>query len=335
MVGKNISGLTRLALHSLPGCLGVAVITGICFRAHLNIVIPGLLYLLVVVAVSLWGGFGPSVLVSVMAVTCLEFFFVPPVLEWQIDDPEDGVALIVYLLTSLVITRLASKARDEARIADQRRRDVGLLYETASRLHSLQPEIAAASEPLQVIRDVFGLQAVCFFDFGLDRVQFEGTSIGKLPEMTRDFGIRGEDYHDGNSGVYIRSLYAGKTVTGAVGFEGHFEDESALLPLSALAATAIERMRSYRNAKKAAAEVQAESLRSAVLDALAHEFKTPLAIILTAAGALRETVSSPHRRAEMTEIIEDHILRLNRLTTRLLRLARLDGAEVSLRMEPT
>jgi signal transduction histidine kinase len=76
-------------------------------------------------------------------------------------------------------------------------------------------------------------------------------------------------------------------------------------------------------------------LRSAILDAFAHELKTPQAVIMTAAGGLRATGSLRAEQLEMAEIIESEIWRLNRLTTRLLRMARLDRDEVKPNMEVT
>jgi two-component system sensor histidine kinase KdpD len=76
-------------------------------------------------------------------------------------------------------------------------------------------------------------------------------------------------------------------------------------------------------------------LRSAILDAFAHEFKTPLAIILAAAGGLRENSSKQLEQMEMTDIIENQTLRLSQLTTRLLRIARLDRDDVKPMMELT
>jgi two-component system, OmpR family, sensor histidine kinase KdpD len=326
------SDVRRVSVQISSGLLGVALITLVCFPAR-RLVIPGFLYLLLVVIESLWGGFASAAIVSVAAALCLEYFFIPPVLEWQIDDPEDFIALLTYLVTSLIITRLASKARSEARRAEQGRRDVTLLYQAASRLLSLGPEMAAGPESLQIFREVFGLSAVCFFDDAAARLQIEGESRQELGAKTRDASITGADYQDNN--LYIRCLRTGRKITGSVGFEGTIADGSVALALSVLAATALERMRAFRSANKAFADAHAEALRSAILDAFAHEFKTPLAIILTAAGGLRETRGEPLEQMEMTEIIENQTLRLTQLTTRLLRIARLDRDEVEPMMELT
>jgi two-component system, OmpR family, sensor histidine kinase KdpD len=324
----------RAAFQIATGLTGIAVITAVCFRAG-RLVIPSFLYLLVVLAESLWGSFAGAAIVSVAATACLEYFFIPPVLEWQIDDPEDYLVLLTYLVTSLVITRLASKARSEARIAERGRKDVTLLYTAASRLLSLEPEMAAGPESPRVFREVFGLRAVCLFDEASGRLQIDGESRCGLAEKTRRACAADASYQDPGKELYVRPLLDGTKITGAAGFEGRIDDDSVALGLSALAATALERIRSYRSAGKAAVDAQAEMLRSAILDAFAHEFKTPLAIILAAAGGLRENTGKQFEQMEMTEIIESQTMRLSQLTTRLLRIARLDRDDVRPMMELT
>jgi two-component system sensor histidine kinase KdpD len=74
-------------------------------------------------------------------------------------------------------------------------------------------------------------------------------------------------------------------------------------------------------------------LRSAILDALAHEIKTPLAAILTAAGGIRARGAMEPEQAELAELIENEAARLGELTSRLLRTARLDSEEIRPRLE--
>ena len=141
--------LQRIAVQVALGTVGVALITALCFPAHLDMAIPSLLYLLIVVVQSLTAGFASAVVVSIVAVACLEYFFVPPILTWNVASPIDYVALATFLATSLVITRLASRARIDANSAESKRRDLAQLYELALRLLSLEPEVAAGGPVTQ------------------------------------------------------------------------------------------------------------------------------------------------------------------------------------------
>jgi uncharacterized protein DUF4118 len=187
-------------LQIVTGLFAVALITFICFPAE-RLIIPSLLYLIVVVLESLWGGFLCSAIVSVLAAACLEYFFIPPVLQWQIDDPDDILALLTYLATSLIITRLASKARNQARVAERRRKDISLLYEVASRLLSLGPEMAAGPESLRIFRDVFGLQAVCLFD-----LESAPCRLREVPPMASHCARAAPAFSDGTIGI-VRAIF--------------------------------------------------------------------------------------------------------------------------------
>ncbi|MGA3206072.1 MAG: DUF4118 domain-containing protein, partial [Bryobacteraceae bacterium] len=143
------------------GAAAVALVTFVCFRLQLNVATTGFLFLLVIVVQSLYSGFVASAIVSVIATACLEYFIVPPVLEWQIDNPIDAVALMTFLVTALVITRLESKVRDEARSAERRRASLEGLYEVTRQLLALGPETDIAQRLLQTFLKVFGLHAVC------------------------------------------------------------------------------------------------------------------------------------------------------------------------------
>jgi len=106
-------------------------------------------------------------------------------------------------------------------------------------------------------------------------------------------------------------------------------------PLAALAAAMLERARVFRDASHAAAAAQAEVVRGAILDALAHEFKTPLAAIVTATGGLRETGGLRPEQLELAEMAETEASQLGLLTSRLLRVAQLDKEEVRPQLELT
>jgi two-component system sensor histidine kinase KdpD len=317
------------------GALALGAVTLVCYPLHLDLTIPALLYLLVVVLQSLAGGFATTAITSLIAIGCLDYFFVPPLLNWGIARPIDGVALVVYLATSLIITRLASKARLEARTAEAKRHDLARLYDTAWHLMSVEPEHASAQESLRIFRETFHLRAACLFNAATGKIDVCGKSTRELAEKTREAVLSGHEVEDPESGISIRLMKAAGRNLGAVGFTGLTGADGMSGHLAMLAAATIERERAFHAASTAAAETQAEVLRSAIVDAFAHQFNTPLAAILTAAGGIREAGPLAPDQLEMAAMIESEAVRLGRLTTRLLQTARLDRDEVQPRLEPT
>lgn len=318
----------------LRGSALLALVTLVSYKLHFNAAGAGFLYLTVVTLNCLDSSFPAAALVSLLAVLCLDLFFVEPLLTWTIADPIDGVALVSFLTTSVFITRLSSRAREQAKTAIQGRQNTERLYEAAHRLVALRP--AGAELPvmiLEIFRDVFKFRAGSIFDAGTAEVHGVGTADPRLSARTRDAYIVGGDADEPEGNFAFRCLRASGSNLGAVGFEGL--DDSRLMagPLAALAAASLDRALATRKASQAAAEAQAETLRSAILDALAHEFKTPLATILTAAGGLREAGPLRAEQSELTDIVETEAERLSHLSNRLLTLARLDRDELKPRFE--
>ena len=91
--------------------MAVALITFVCLHFRLNLATAMCLYLVVTVLVSLQGKFISSALVSVFAIGCLTYYFAPPIFSFQTSDPFDVLALIVFLITSAVITHSVSRVR--------------------------------------------------------------------------------------------------------------------------------------------------------------------------------------------------------------------------------
>jgi len=110
------------AAQGLLGTLGLVLLTFVCYQLQLNLATVVLLYLIIVVLVSLRGSFALSAIVSILAVLCLQYFFLPPIFSLRVTDPLDVVASIAFLTTALAITRLMSKVRrSEAYLAQAQR----------------------------------------------------------------------------------------------------------------------------------------------------------------------------------------------------------------------
>jgi two-component system, OmpR family, sensor histidine kinase KdpD len=258
---------------------------------------------------------------------------VPPLFSLRVSDASDTLALISFLVASLVITRLTSEAQEAANSEERQRRQMEHLYVLARRLLALPPSPAFRAEFLQPFRPEFSLRAVSLFEADSATLHYVGESVHHLSETTRDAYISGRDYDDSSCQIAVRLLKVGERTVGAIGFEGLRDQELIAAPLAALAAILIERCYSFDEVSRVTATADAEVFRGAVLDALAHEFKTPLATILTAASGLYEVGRLQPNQVELAKTVESEATHLNQLTTRLLRLARLEREDVKPQME--
>src|ERR1700729_1778433 len=108
---RLIPRISRSAPQSFLAIIALAGLTFVCFSLQLNISTVGFLYLLVIVLLSLAGDYVASVVTSVVAAVCLAYFFAPPIFSIRVYDPLNIVAIIAFLTTSLVISRLVSEVR--------------------------------------------------------------------------------------------------------------------------------------------------------------------------------------------------------------------------------
>src|SRR5260370_13764620 len=102
------------AAPGLLGTIGLAFVTLICFRLQVGLATAALLYMMIVVLVSLKGCFISSIVVSVVADVCLDYFFTTPLFRLAVNDVPSYVALAIFLTISLIITRLVSRVRKQA-----------------------------------------------------------------------------------------------------------------------------------------------------------------------------------------------------------------------------
>jgi len=207
------------------------------------------------------------------------------------------------------------------------------LYELALQLLALEPGTAVGPNLLMPFRSKFDLRAVCLFDAETAGLYVEGNSRDDIAEKTRNAYIGRRNLEDPGSGLAVRLLQAGGRTSGAIGFEGLRDCRLTAGPLAALATIMLEQSLAFQRASRAAVMAETEMFRGAVLDALAHEFKTPLTTILAAAGGLHEAGPLRPEQRQLAAAVESEASRLEQLTTRLVRLARLDRAEVRPQME--
>ena len=142
----------------------VLACTWLAFSLDFNFASAGFLYLFLVVVTALYGGFWVATLSSVVAVSCLNYFFVPPVFSFTVTHPENWVALGAFEFTALTISRLSHRAQSRAAEAIAEHSDSQHLYEAAQRLLTLDRAGEPGTQIPRVICEVFALSGAVLFD---------------------------------------------------------------------------------------------------------------------------------------------------------------------------
>jgi two-component system sensor histidine kinase KdpD len=329
-VVKSRFGILR---GCLAGLAAVGLVTLIALRLHLNLSTSGSLYFLIVVMVSVIWGFWEASVTSLIAVNCLNYFFVPPVFTWSVSDPQNWVALGTFEIAALTVSRLSTRAQDKARAEVRQRMEVQKLYELSRRILLLDRRQAIGPQMTSLIQEIFRTESVALFDATLARLDAAGSGANDLEQLARSAYFQDSALEGSDGRTWAQALRLGSKPIGAVAVSGPELDRLTIVAVASLAAIALERARSFENESRAEAAHQTEQLRTAVLDALAHAFKTPLTAILTASSGLLETGRLTTDDGELAALIDEQADHLNRLTTELLQMARIDAAEVRLRRE--
>jgi two-component system sensor histidine kinase KdpD len=322
----------RVTLQGLAASLGIALLTYGGFLLRVNLTTISYLYLLVVIAVALYCSFWQASLTSLLAVACLDFFFTPPIFHFYITDPKEWVALGVFQVSAVVISRLSAKELRSSAEAARNRDGMERLYELSR--NSLLLDLGQAPGPQLVvlIQRIFDARAVAIFDLNLGRQDRAGDWGEGEEDVARECYLAEIATDEPQTGTWRRVLLAGPGPVGALVVRGRL-NSTIVDALASLASMAIERHQSFEKEERAENASKAEQLRAAVMDALAHELKTPLTAVQTASSGLLELGTLTEPQHDLVSLINDEVIRLNELCTRLLLTAKLEAGQVDLKID--
>ena len=317
--------VSKAVYRGAIGGASVFCLTYCAFHLHVNEPSAGFLYLLLVVIIALRLGFGAATITSLLAVNCLNYFFVPPILTFRIADPADWVALIAFEFTALVVSRLSTQVQHQARIARLQSADRQKLYQLSRGILLMDPERPVGSQVLALIQGTLNTRSAALFDEAQARTYATGVETAEVESAARDTYLLQRDENESEEGLWSRVLALGGRPIGAIALVSPDLNAEVVDAVASVAAIAIERSQSLERAARAETARHSEQLRTAVLDSLAHAFKTPLTTILAASSGLLEAGSLKGAELELISLIDQESQRLNNLATQLLRTARLSN----------
>jgi two-component system sensor histidine kinase KdpD len=321
--------LFKALWQSLIAWLCIALLTWFGFVWQVNLVTVSSLYLLVVVAVAALWGFWPASLTSLLAVACLDYFFMPPVFRFNVTDPQDWAALGAFETTALVISRLSAKEVRSAWEATFHRAGMEKLYELSRNSVLLDLHQPPGAQLAVLIMRIFGVRAVALFDKSLGRQDKLGDWSEAEQDLAMECCVRNANRDDRDTQTSQRVVQDASGPLGALVVRGNL---SPLIvdALASLAAIAFDRHQSFEKEERADAARRGEQLRAAVMDSLGHELKTPLTTVQTASSGLLELGGLNKSQYGLVKLIDDETLRLNKLCSRLLLTAKLEVEQVGL-----
>jgi two-component system sensor histidine kinase KdpD len=354
----------RIAYLVALAALAVLTLAMFLVRQQLGVLNLTLLYLLLIFVLALSLGVGPAVLAAILGFLAFDFFFLPPLFTLTINRPDHVLALFVYLGIAITTGVLVARVRARTELALREQRRTALLYDLNSALvrdvtlDQILPTIVAR------VVEVYGSQAcrillpdedgnltvrARFPPTAPDRIDRQSLAmageavarrspvgLGSTPRIVLPHGARlpRRTWIPRERDVLFLPIAASDRVVGVLEVQGRpgggrfaAEDERLLASFADQAALAIERVRLTEEATRAAVLAQSDNLKSALLSAVSHDLRTPLAAIKASATALLDNQVdwTPEARAELLAAIDAETDRLTLMVSNLLDLSRIEG----------
>ncbi len=312
-------------------------ISAVCYQLFgVNATTAGFVYLVGVLVIAATWGLTEALVASATAMLCFSFFFLPPVGHLTIADPENWVALFTFLATALVASHLSDRARKQAQEAKRRQQETERLYELSRAILLTGTAGNVCFQVAQNLARIFECRSVAIYDPETGTVSYGGQQ--NLPGIeTRLKQVLTDTAHsqESTSDVLVAGIVGSGRALGSLALAGISLSENAAQALLKLVAIALEGVRTQQAATRAEATRQSEEFKSTLLDAITHEFKTPLTSIKAASTSILIDVPdlSPQVR-ELTSIIDEEASRLNLLVTDAVRIAQMDASKIQLERQP-
>lgn len=317
-LGRRHSKRRTAAGYAAGLALPALLTAGLSQLSSLNLTTVALIFQLGVVAVALLGGATSALLASLVASLLLNYYFIPPVHTFTIDEPNNLVALAVFAAVALTVSTVVDRA---GRLTSRAARATA----EAETLSTLAGSILRGADALPALLDktrtAFAMDSVALLDRG------SGEVLARTDSESEPATDRVESEVPVNGDALL--VLAGRRLPAA--------DQRVLTAFAAHIAAALERDRLATVAAEVEPIKAADRMRTALLAAVSHDLRTPLAVALASVGSLRspDVTFSDEEQGELLATADESLVKLARLVDNLLDMSRLQAGALTLHLAPT
>jgi two-component system sensor histidine kinase KdpD len=327
----------KIAGYVLAAALSLVLTAGLAsLRSGLNLTSDVLMFLVAVVLVALVGGFAPAVLAAIAGSLLLNYYFTPPIHQWTIAQANNALAIGVFVAVAVLVSSIVDIAARRTKQAARANAESELLATTAGSVLRGQQGLSAL---LDRTREAFGMDSVTLLECWGPDDQPESAPAGQHRSMSGSWHVVASS---GEPAVATPEeadveVPAGDSLSLALrGRSLPASDRRVLGAFASYAAAALDQQRLAAEAQAAKPIAAADRMRTALLAAVSHDLRTPLASAKAAVTSLRsrDVTWAAEDREELLATADESLDRLTHLVDNLLDMSRLQAGALSLFPRP-
>ena len=332
--------------------VAAAVVSGRLFSALAPLPNISMVFLMAVLFSAVSFGMRPAIYASMLSFLSYNFFFIEPLHTFQVAQPHELLALIIFLIVAIVTSALAGRVRDQARAANERARSMRRLYEFTWKLSGLMDPDAAADGAAGEIHTSLRRPAVILLnregelslaaawppEDTLDAQTMEAARLSFARNQPAGCGtetLSSAQWHFIPLRTQSRSVGVVGIARDARGLAPDFEERALLGTLAEQTAAALERSFMAQEMAIARNAAETERVRNILLASVSHDFRTPLASILGSATSLLDYRDRLDEKLQLGLLgnIKAEAEGLDEMVRNLLSIARIDAGALELRRD--
>jgi two-component system sensor histidine kinase KdpD len=295
-----------------------------------------MVFLVLVVWAATLAGIWLSLSIAVLCALFFDYYFLPPFRTLRLASGQEWVALVSFVLSCLVVGRVAEMARRQTRQAEKRREDVERLYALSQEMMLHEDAAGLIRELPMLIHRIFQLEEVVLYV--RDQDQFYSSGANLQPSTQANLRALTQGMNPtlvGPGGVTAMALMLGLRPVGALGWQPAGLSREVSTAVSAQVAIALTRATAIEASARMEAAREGERLRTALIDSLTHELRTPLTSIRAAATTLLQGDGlDEESRMDLAAIVDEEASRLDALIGEAVEMAEIDANVVQVRAVP-
>ncbi len=304
-----------------------------------------LVYLPPILISALSFGLWPSIASSMLGVLLWDYLFLPPKYELNIDDPQDALALLLFLVISLVVSNLAALSLRQRSAIEARAKSTAQLYEFSQQIAAVGSLGAMLNAAISTIGSMMHCEVfVLLTADGATRLSASYPQMRDLDAVEVSLAqaaATGAPVSLAGRHLFM-PLQTQRGIIGVVGIDRNQsqsflpDEESLLSILVDQTAVAIERIQLAETIDQARIETETERLRNAMLTSISHDLRTPLTSIMAAHSILRSLgdACDAATRQELIDEVGEEAERLDRFIGNLLDMTKLESGKMNVRLGP-